>query len=186
MDDSAIIELYNRRSESAIRETDLKYGRLLNHVSDNIVHNAQEAEECVSDTYLSTWNAIPPEKPDNFRAFLLRIVRNISINKLTRAHRKKRGGGEYRSALEEMEEAVPDPRSGGNMADEIALRDTINRFLEGLSQEQRAIFIGRYWYFDSVNDIARNLGKGVSMVKMTLLRCRERLRDTLEKEGYSI
>ena len=167
MDDSAIIELYNRRSESAIRETDRKYGRLLNHVSDNIVHNAQEAEECVSDTYLSTWNAIPPEKPDNFRAFLLRIVRNIS--KKDRVFPIDIG-----------------PRSGGNMADEIALRDTINRFLEGLSQEQRAIFIGRYWYFDSVNDIARNLGKGVSMVKMTLLRCRERLRDTLEKEGYSI
>ncbi len=186
LDDIAIIELYNQRDENAIYETDCKYGRLLKHISSNIVHNSQDAEECVSDTYLKTWNTIPPTWPNNFKAFLLRIGRNIAINKLSYSNRGKRGNGDYQLAVEEIEKIVPDERHSKDISDVIVLRDILTCFLESLSKEQRSIFIGRYWYFDSVSEIANNLGISTSKVKMVLMRCRKHLKDMLEKEDYYV
>lgn len=186
LDDSAIVALYNQRNESAIHETDHKYGKLLHSTSYNIVTNTLDAEECVSDTYLNIWNSIPPTIPKSLKAFALRIVRNISINRLTHSQRKKRGNGEYQVALHEIEGTLSEGGGSFDFTDELALQDTMNRFLASLSEEQRAMFIGRYWYFDSIADISHNLGIGSSKVKMTLKRCRESLRTVLQKEGFSI
>lgn len=192
LDDTKIIELFHQRNESAIEETDRKYGRLLNRVSNNIVQNEQDAEECVSDTYISTWNTIPPQKPNSLKMFLLKIVRNISINKFHHTNRKKRGGGEYTAVFEELDTSLSSAANGtasmqhNDIADEIALRDALNRFLECLPESQRAVFIGRYWYFESITEIADNLNMSPSNVKMILLRCRKSLMELLQKEGFML
>lgn len=186
LDDSVIVSLYNQRNESAIHETDQKYGKLLHSTSFNIVANTLDAEECVSDTYLNIWNSIPPAIPKSLKAFALKIVRNISLNRLKHTQRKKRGNGEYQVALDEIEGTLSEGSGNFDFTDELALQDTMNRFLASLSEEQRAMFIGRYWYFDSITDISHSLGIGSSKVKMTLKRCRESLRTVLQKEGFSI
>lgn len=183
LEDNAIIELYNERDEKAIQETANKYGKLLYSISYNIVVNPQDAEECTSDTYLNVWNSIPPKRPHSFKAYILKVVRNISINRLKLSRRKKRGNGEYQIALEEIENTLS-VSNERNFIDGIYLRDTLNCFLDTLSNEKREIFIRRYWYFDSIKDISKNYGVGTSKVKMVLLRCRNELKDYLIGEGF--
>ncbi len=183
LDDQAIVALYNQRNERAIQETDQKYGKLLHSTSYNIVANTLDAEECVSDAYLKLWNSIPPTIPKSLKAYALKIIRNLSLNRLKFDQRTKRGDGEFQVAFHELE-GILDDRS--DFTDALALQDTMNRFLESLSEEQRSIFTGRYWYFESIADISHNLGIGSSKVKMTLMRCRETLKTVLKKEGYLV
>lgn len=184
--DEAIIALYWERSEQAISATDEKYGRYCACIARNILNNSEDAKECVNDTWLRTWNAIPPGRPQRLAAFLGKITRNLAINRLEKERAKKRGGGVMEVLVEELGECLPDRRAGVDPAEDFVVRDAINRFLAVLQEENRKLFVRRYWYFSSIRDIAADYGMGESKVKMALLRMRSELRCFLEKEGIEV
>lgn len=186
MQDSQIIELYFKKSEEAISQTATKYGSYLHTIAYNILHNLQDSEECVNDTYWKTWKIIPPERPKSLAAFLGRITRNLSLDKYRRYNAEKRGAGEVAAALEEIADFVSSIESIDDHTDEMVLVDILNSFLESLSAENRKIFMRRYWYFSSVKEIAEDYGMTQSKVKMSLLRSRNQLKTILEKEGINI
>ena len=183
MEDTQIVDLYFARSEQAIKETDTKYGGYCYSIAYNILTNQEDAEESVSDTYLSAWNAMPPRRPSFLAAFLGKITRNISLDRWRKYHAFKRGGGQVELALEELQECV----SGAESAEEKAIRREIlaslNRFLGTLNDTERNVFVCRYWYLDSTEEIAAKSGFSVSKVKSMLYRIRKRLNAHLEKEG---
>ncbi len=185
MQDEEIVLLYELRQETAIMETDNAYGKLLTGFSFHIVNDYQDAEECVSDTYLRTWDSIPPNHPNSLKAYLLRIVRNISLNCVRTRKSKKRGGGEYQVALDELLEIISG-RETEDIVDAICLRDALNDYLNDLPKEKKAIFMARYWYFNSIKEIAKNLCISESKVKMSLCRCRDELKSHLKKEGFEL
>ena len=168
MEDERIIDLYWQRSQEAISRTDEKYGRLCTKISLNILSNAQDAEECVSDTYMALWNSIPPQRPTCFQAFAAAIVRNLSLMKLREQYAQKRGSGEFDLVLDELKE-------------EFAA--AVNQFLCTLSADDRNIFVCRYWLFAPIADIASRLKCSQSKVKTSLFRTRQKLRLYLSKEG---
>lgn len=184
MDDRVIIELYFKRAESAIAETRNKYGRMLKSIALGILRNMEDAQECESDTYLKTWETIPPVRPDVFSAFLSKITRNLSLDRYEYIHAKKRGSGEIPALLDELAECIPS--QGSEYADEMALREILDVFLSGLKKDARVIFMRRYWFGDSVAEIAEGYGCSTSKVKMSLMRARKNLKALLEKEGYMI
>ena len=183
MEDDQIIKLYFERSEQAIAETDTKYGGYCYSIAYNILTNQEDAEESVSDTYLSAWNSMPPRRPPALAAFLGKITRNVSIDRWRKYRAFKRGEGQIEIALDELSECV----SGAESAEETAIRKEIlaslNRFLGTLKETERSVFLCRYWYLDSIADIAEKSGFSVSKVKSMLLRIRKRLCAQLEKEG---
>ncbi len=182
MEDKQIIDLYFARSERAIQETDTKYGGYCYSIAYNILANQEDAEESVSDTYLSAWNAIPPRRPSLLAAFLGKITRNISLDRWRKYHAFKRGGGQVEIALEELQECV----SGEESAEEKVIRREIlaslNNFLETLNETERNVFVCRYWYLDSTEEIAEKSGFSVSKVKSMLYRIRKRLNTHFEQE----
>jgi len=186
MTDEKIIELYWERSESAIEETDRAYGPYFRSVSYGILWNEEDAKETVNDTYLKAWNTIPPERPNHLKAFLARITRQLSINRLERNTAKKRGAGQYVLILDELAECIPDNDSGEDIADMTVLRDTLNRFLRSLSSESRTVFIRRYWYTYPIAEIAKSCGMSESKVKSMLMRTRNKLKMKLNEEGYTV
>ena len=183
MEDEQIIQLYFDRSEQAIQETDNKYGGYCYSIAYNILSNREDAEESVSDTYFSAWNAIPPRHPPVLAAFLGKITRNISIDRWRKYRAFKRGEGQIEIALEELSECV----SGAESAEDAAIRKevlaSLNRFCAGLNSTERSVFLCRYWYLDSSEEIAEKSGFSVSKVKSMLYRLRKRLNAHLEKEG---
>lgn len=183
MEDSRIIELYFDRSEQALRETESKYGAYCGAIASNILSVREDAEECVNDTWLKAWNAIPPARPRRLRLFLGRITRNLALNRYEREHAEKRGGGQTEIVLEEMEECIADSGRGEWSCERAVLTDVLNRFLVMLPQQQRRVFVRRYWYMDSIKEIADAYGMGESRVKMILLRERKELAKMLMKEG---
>lgn len=183
MDDKQILDLFWARSESAISETDKKYGKYCHFIAFHILHNAEDSEECVSETWLKAWNNMPPHRPQRLSAFLGKITRNLSLNRYNRYNAEKRGRGQIALALDELRECVPAADSVEQIADDLVLTDTLNRFLASLKSETRKIFMQRYWYLCSVKEIANDLHISESKVKMTLLRSRNELRTLLEKEG---
>lgn len=184
MEDSQIIKLYLDRSESAIRETGKKYGTYCYSIANNILANHEDAEESVSDTYLTAWNTIPPHVPKVLAAFLGRITRQICIDRLRKYKAFKRGGGEIATALEELNECVSGHDDVETTVYRKELMASINRFLAGLSAAERSAFVCRYWYLDSTETIAEKSGFTVSKVKSMLYRIRKRLDAHLEKEGF--
>lgn len=180
MTDSELIDLYWQRSEAAITATDKAYGCFCRSISRHILADPEDADEVVNDAYLKVWNLIPPQRPDPFRAFLGRITRQLSINRLESATAQKRGGGQYDLALEELKDVANG--EGMDMAERLALRDALERFLNSLPDRARRLFLQRYWYFLSIDEIAKDTGLSRSNVKMQLLRTREKLRDFLQKE----
>ncbi len=182
MDDKAIIDLFFERSEQAIRELDTKYGKTCHKISYNILNNRQDAEECVNDAYLGTWNAIPPQRPNPLLTFVCRIVRNLSIMRHHTNTAMKRNSA-YDVALDELENCLS---SGSSVEDEVEgkrLVRIIEDFLDTLSQENRVIFMRRYWFSDSYADIAGQVGISEKAVSMRLTRIRGQLRSHLiEKE----
>jgi len=183
MQDEQIIELYWTRSQQAIQETADKYGGFLGKISWNILCNREDAEECVNDTYLRAWNAIPPTRPSAFQTWLARIIRNLSLDRW-KSHRAEKRGGGTETLLGELEECLPAP--GGRPAEDLEFAELMNGFLRGLSQEGRAMFLRRYWYGESVAEVAAALGCGAGKVKSSLFRSRRALREYLEKEGITV
>ena len=182
MEDKDIVDLYWAREESAIRETEKKYGRYCHYVASRILQSDEDAEEVVNDTYLRAWNSIPPSRPTQLKAYLAKIASRLSLDRYDARSAEKRGGGELPLVLEELAECVPSGE-GEHLADEITLRDAVNRFLWSLPRETRRIFVRRYWYASSVAEIAREYGMKESAVGMLLLRTRAKLKHELNKEG---
>lgn len=184
MEDRAIVALYWKRAETAILETKKQYGRLLLSISRGILRNEEDAEECENDTYLKAWNTIPPKRPDKLSAFLAKITRNLSLDRYDAQHAEKRGGGEVPLLLDELAEVIADETAFPE--DTEGLSEVLNAFLGRLKPDARTIFLRRYWFGDSVQEISARSGFGESKIKMSLLRTRQSLQEALEKEGYRV
>ena len=186
MDDAQIIELYWARNEDAIAETHTKYGSWCRGIAMRILEAREESEECVNDTYLQAWNNIPPQRPGVFRAWLGRITRNLALTRYRKLHAEKRGGGQTALALEELRECVSGSSTIEREEDSKAIAEVINRFLGTLPEEQRNIFLRRYWHVSAIADIAAACGMSQSQVTSMLFRLRKKLRQMLEQEGIAV
>ena len=184
MEDSKILELYFARNEDAIRHTDDTYGRRLYHLADSIVKNGQDAEESVSDTYMRVWDTIPPQKPQHFFAYLAKICRNFALKKLDWKKAAKRNA-EVVSLTEEMEMCIPD-QSRDRELEARELGMLLDQFLRTLTPENQMVFLRRYWYVDTIAEIAARYGISESAVQMRLNRTRAKLCTYLEKEGINV
>ena len=184
MDDQAIIGLYFDRSETAIAETAQKYGSYCFSIAFNILSDREDSEESVNDTYMAAWNNIPPRVPTVLATFLGRLTRNISLNRWRTRQAYKRGGGELPLALEELEGCISGGETPEEQLEKKELLRALNRFLAGLPETERKIFVCRYWYLDPISDTAARLGWTESRVKSQLHRTRNKLRRHLEKEGF--
>ena len=185
MTDERIVALFFDRSEEAIKETSRLYGRYFHYVAYGILRDEGDTQEIINDAYLKTWNEIPPARPRNLKAFIGNVTRQLSINRLESYKAQKRGCGQYATALHELEECIPDG-GGDDICDAVALRDSLNRFVSSLTDDQRRVFIKRYWHMHSVNDIARELRMSESKVKTSLMRTRNKLKQHLTKEGFNV
>ena len=186
MDDNRIVELYLRRDETAIGQTAEKYGKRLRALSYGIVNDEETAEECENDTYMEAWKRIPPHEPRSYLfAFLARMTRNISLNRCRERDSLKRSAHILELSAE-LEQCIPSPDDVECRIADAELSNAINGFLRLLDDEKRYIFIRRYWYMDSISDISKRFTISESKVKTTLFRCRSRLRQYLEKEGYDL
>ena len=186
MDDEAIVALYWQRDETAIQETQQKYGAYLAKIARQILPSPEDGEESVNDTYLKAWNSIPPHRPGVLATYLGRIVRQLSIDILRRQHREKRGGSEYTLSLTELEDCVSGGDTTGEEVDLHLLAEAMERYLRGLSPDARTVFLGRYWFLDPLRDIAASHGFTEGKVKSLLYRTRQGLRAHLEKEGFTV
>lgn len=180
--DRELVERYWRRDEDAIAETISRYGVYCRAIANGVLHSEQDAEECCNDVWAAAWNAMPPQRPDDLRAFLARITRNLALKRFRDQTADKRGGGETAVALEELEEVIPDGGSLDDAIEERELARKLDAFLGTLGETERRVFLCRYWYFDSVRDIASRFGYGESRVKMMCLRTRKKLLLFLRKE----
>ena len=185
MQDNEIVDLYWKRSEDAISQTNTKYGSYCRKVAMNIVANNEDSEECVNDTYMSAWNSMPEERPNLLAPFLAAITRNHALDLYRRSHSQKRGAGEVPLALDEL----GDVAWASTTEDEVdlsMLTGHINAFLEGLEADNRKIFVRRYFYVDPLSDIAKAYSMSESGVKSQLFRLRQKLKEFLIKEGYEL
>lgn len=183
MDDTQIVELYWARKESAIEETEAKYGSYCRSIAGNILQNQDDAEECVNDTWLGAWNSMPPHRPSVLSTFLGKLTRRISIDKWRRTTAKKRGDGQLPLVLAELEDCVSDGKSIEEETERKLLAEVIAAFVKSLPETEQKVFLCRYWYMDSVSAIAARFRFSKSKVKSMLFRTREKLRVRLEKEG---
>lgn len=188
MDDSKIVELYWARDEAAIAETDKKYGAYCHRIAMNILSNAQDAEECVNSTYHNAWNAMPPHRPAMLSTFLGKITRNLSLQYIRKKNAARRGGGESVVPFEELSECIPasEEYSVCSEMDAERLGELINSYLQTVSKDARMLFIGKYFYFDKIDDIAKRLGMKESRAKTLLYRTRNGLREYLKNEGVDV
>ncbi len=185
MDDSKIIELFFERSEQAIVELSDKYGERCRRIADHILSNRQDAEECVNDAYLGVWNTVPPQRPDPLFSYLCRIVRNLAIKRY-HANASQKRNSVYDVALDEIADCIPSPGSVGEELDAREAARSVNRFLSGLDRESRILFVRRYWYADSIEELALLFRTGKHNVSVRLSRIRKKLKKHLEKEGVSL
>lgn len=184
MEDEAIVALYLERSEQAIKETDVKYGKFCYSISYRLLHNEEDAAESVNDTYLETWNSIPPHKPKFFSAFLGRITRRLSVDRFRRNTADKRGGGEYPVLLDELAECIPSKESIESQLELKELANSVNLFLGRLSTEKQQVFLRRYWYGDSMEELGKRFGFSTTKIKSMLFQIRKKLQEHLKKEGF--
>ena len=183
MEDKEIVDLYWQRSDLAISETNRKYGRYCHTIAYNICGLDEDAEECVNDTWLRAWNLMPDRRPTVLSAFLGRITRNFAINLIKAKNRLKRGGGEAVLALDELEECIPGGTNPEHVLEEKELEKAIGKFVSELPQTEKTIFVLRYWYVASVEEIAEKLGFSKGKIKSSLFRTRGKLRACLQEEG---
>lgn len=186
MEDEKIIQLYWDRDETAIPATADKYGKYCTSIARNILGNCEDAEECVNDTYWKAWNTMPPHRPDVLPAFLGKLTRNLSINRCRHNAAEKRGGCQSAMILDEIAEFVSNADSVEQEIDRRELVLAINAFLGTLSSEKRRIFVRRYWYFDSIPDLASRFGMTKNNVSVTLNRLRLKLRNYLLERSFEL
>ena len=181
-EDRDIILLYEQRNEQAISETSARYGTLCRALARNITGSREDSEECVNDALLTVWNAIPPAKPQNFRAYVLRMVHNAAVNLRAKNTAKKRGGDQYGEALDELAESLSAPEQTDRQVEQRELMQAVQRYLGTLPRHQRDLFVRRYWYASSVSELASLFQMSENNVKVTLSRIRTRLQKYLRKE----
>ena len=186
MEDKQIIALYWERSENAIDETAKKYGQYCRTIANNILHNKEDVEECVNDTYLKAWNSIPPNRPERLAVYLGKITRNLSLNRVKHYAAEKRGLGQTNLVLAELEGCIPAPNSVEEQLDEMLLIKAIEAFLYAQPLEKRNIFVRRYWYMTPIKEIAQIYHMSESKTASLLLRMRKDLKKHLEKEGITL
>ena len=182
MEDQQIVDLYWQRNEKALSQTQKKYGKYCHRIAYAILYSGEDAEECVNDTLLRAWGAIPPARPSRLSTFLGKITRNLALDRLDKNTAQKRQGP-IEIILDELSECIPDADSTLDPTDKIALGDAINSFLSSLDPRDRVMFLQRYWYSSPIKSIAREMELGESTVKVTLMRTRNKFREHLEKEG---
>ena len=183
MEDSAIVDLYFLRNESAIVETDRKYGKYCFTIANNILANREDSEESVSDTYMAAWKSIPPRRPGVLATYLGKITRRIAIDRWRERSAEKRGGGEMTLALEELTDCIPVQCSLEETFSRKELVHSINRFLDSLPKQERTAFLLRYWYLHPIGEIGEKFGWSQSKVSSMLYRLRGKLHKHLMKEG---
>ncbi len=183
MDDSRIIDLYWRRDQEAIVQTERKYGGYCRHIAHNILTDRQDAEECLNDTWLRAWNSMPEERPGILSAFLGAITRNLSLDRYRRKYAKKRGEGQTPYILDELRDCAGKDEPAAYV-ERMELAESIGRFLEEMNVKNRVIFVRRYWYMDSITAIAERVCCSESRIKSSLFRSRKKLRAHLEREGW--
>ena len=183
MEDSEIIGLFFERSEQAVEELNRKYGPAIRKTAANILSDRLDVEECINDTYLRAWNSIPPQKPNALVSYVCKIARNLALDRYHANSAAKRNGN-YDLILDEMEECIPSNLNVETEYDAKELSAAINRFLAGLPRDDRFLFVRRYWYGDSVNDLSVMTACSTNRISVRLFRLREKLKKTLIKEGF--
>lgn len=186
MRDNEIINLYWEREETAITESENKYGSYCHTISYNILHNDEDAEECVNDTWLGAWKSMPPQRPERLSTFLGKITRNLSLNRFKKYTAEKRGMGQTELVLSELEDCISGETSVEQIVDELVLVKSINDFLYAQPEQKRNIFIRRYWYLFPIKDIAAVYNMSESKVASLLFRMRNELKRHLEMEGIQL
>lgn len=186
MKDDQIVSLYWDRNEDAIHQTQMKYGSYLAKVAYNILADYEDSQECVNDTYLAAWNSMPTNRPSVLSTYLSKITRQITIDMFRKKNRLKRYASEYAISLDELGDSFSDGTTPEQELDAKLLIDAINRFLRTLPKDARNTFIGRYYFFDSLKDVAAYCGMSESRAKSMLYRTRQGLKAYLEKEGFDL
>lgn len=186
MEDREIVELFWTRSEKAIAESNAKYGPYCFAVADNILNSKEDSMECVNDTWLRSWNVIPPKRPDKLKLFFAKITRNLSIDKVRRRTAQKRGMGNFETALNELEECISGDSFIDDALDKKLLSECIEAFLQSIARRDRQFFLRRYFFTEAVSDIAERFGVSENAVSVSLYRTRAKLKKHLEKEGFFI
>jgi len=185
--DNEILELLQQRNEEAINALSLKYSNYCHSISYNILHSNEDADECVNDTFLKAWEAIPPAKPNNLAVYLGTITRRLSLNRYRNNKVKKRGAGQITLVLDELAEVVPDTMTNFEEYEENeTISKVLNQFLGSLSPKQRNIFVKRYWHLQSIEKIADEYKLSTNNIKQILFRTRKKLKTNLKKEGIII
>ncbi len=184
MRDNEIVALYWERDEAALTETEKKYGRYLNKIAFNVLADFEDSEECVNDTYFKAWNSMPTQKPEFLATYLGAIARRSAIDLYRRKNSLKRVGSQYAVALEELEDCASTGNATEQEVELHILGEVINAYLKTVSEEARDAFIGRYYFHDSIEEIAGYCRISVSKTKSMLYRLRKGLKQYLEEEGY--
>lgn len=186
MDDSHIIELFWRRDEQAIRETQQKYGAYCTAIANNVLLCPEDSQECIQDALLQLWDTIPPQRPRCLQAYLGRITRNLAVNRLRANSAQRRGGGLQHLPLEELRDIASGQGDPPTELEKRRLADSISAFLRTLSPEKRQLFVRRYWYAEPLSQVASETGLTEDKVRNILFRLRKQLRKYLEKEGFTL
>lgn len=186
MKDEQIVQLYWQRSEAAISETAARYGSYLAKIAYNILADFEDSSECINDTYLAAWNSMPEHRPQVLSTYLGKITRQLAINLFRKRNSAKRAGSQYALSLADLEDCIADRETPEQVVDAKQLDEAINTFVRGLSEQEQTLFIGRYFYFDSVKRVAEYCGIRESMAKGILYRTRQKLRNYLAKEGFEV
>ena len=184
MEDTAIIDLYWARSQQAIAASEEKYGPYCHTIARRILDREEDAEECVNDTWLRAWNAMPPQRPGILSAFFGKLTRNLSLDRWRRLKAAKRGGSQVEIALHELEDCLPDCRRPDEKLEAGETAALISDFLRRQSEADRALFVRRYWFGDSVPELAERWGLSRHNVTVRLSRIRQKLKQSLQKEGF--
>ena len=186
MDDRRIVELFLERSEEAILETDIKYGRYCHKIAFNVLGNDEDSEECVNDAYMRAWGSIPPNEPDSMASYIGRITRNLALDKLRQKQSDKRGNGEVPVVLDELAECVSGHDELERRQDSAEIAAAIDSFLDELNSVERGVFMRRYWMMEPIADVANRYDISVSKTTTMLFRLRNRLKIHFMKEGIPL
>ena len=183
MEDEDILLLFSQRRESAIAETQSKYGRLCLRVADGILCDERDAEECVNDVWLRAWDAIPPERPERLSAWLAKVTRNLALSRLRSRNAQKRGGGELPAVLDELAECIPGGKDPQRTVEDRELSEYIDRFLASLGREERDLFTARYFFAAPISELRQRTGFTEAKLRSRLHRTRKKLKHYLKEEG---